>query len=320
MRIAMIGHKRIPSREGGIEIVIEELATRMVEKGYSVTCFNRKGRHVSGGEVKKLKEYKGVRIKEVFTIDRKGLAAMTSSLCACLRASFGGYDVVHIHAEGPAFFSFLPHLMHKKVVVTIHGLDWDRAKWNGFAKWYIKQGEKNAVKFADQIIVLSQGVKEYFLKEYRRETKFIPNGVNRLEIKKADAIKKWGLKKVLWPMALSLALPCSVFLYLGMAQPESIWLISACVALDQFGYGFGFTAYMLYLIMFSEGEFKTAHYSLCTAFMAMSMMIPGMFAGYLQEWLGYVDFFWMVMVCCLATVAVTAFVKVDPAFGKKHEN
>ena len=134
------------------------------------------------------------------------------------------------------------------------------------------------------------------------------------------AAAKWGLKKVLWPMALSLALPCSVFLYLGMVQPENLWLISACVALDQFGYGFGFTAYMLYLIMFSEGEFKTAHYSLCTAFMAMSMMIPGMFAGYLQEWLGYVDFFWMVMVCCLATVAVTAFVKVDPAFGKKHEN
>lgn len=208
MRIAMIGHKRIPSREGGIEIVIEELATRMVEKGYSVTCFNRKGRHVSGGEVKKLKEYKGVRIKEVFTIDRKGLAAMTSSLCACLRASFGGYDVVHIHAEGPAFFSFLPHLLHKKVVVTIHGLDWDRAKWNGFAKWYIKQGEKNAAKFADQIIVLSQGVKEYFLKEYRRETKFIPNGVNRLEIKKADEIKKWGLKKD------------NYVLYLGRIVPE----------------------------------------------------------------------------------------------------
>ena len=134
------------------------------------------------------------------------------------------------------------------------------------------------------------------------------------------AAAKWGLKKVLWPMALSLALPCSVFLYLGMVQPENLWLISACVALDQFGYGFGFTAYMLYLIMFSEGEFKTAHYSLCTALMAMSMMIPGMFAGYLQEWLGYVDFFWMVMVCCLATVAVTAFVKVDPAFGKKHED
>ena len=131
------------------------------------------------------------------------------------------------------------------------------------------------------------------------------------------AAARWGLKKVLWPMALSLAIPCSVFLYLGMAQPENLWMICTCVALDQFGYGFGFTAYMLYLIMFSDGEFKTAHYSLCTAFMAMSMMIPGMFAGYLQEWLGYVGCFWMVMVCCIATVAVTAFVKVDPAFGKK---
>lgn len=131
------------------------------------------------------------------------------------------------------------------------------------------------------------------------------------------AASRWGLKKVLWPMALSLALPCSVFVYLGMAQPGNLWTISICVALDQFGYGFGFTAYMLYLIMFSEGEFKTSHYSLCTAFMAMSMMIPGMFAGYLQEWLGYVGFFWMVMLCCVATLAVTACIKVDPSFGKK---
>ena len=133
------------------------------------------------------------------------------------------------------------------------------------------------------------------------------------------AASKWGLRKVMWPMALSLALPCSVFLYLGLAQPGNLWIISACVALDQFGYGFGFTAYMLYMILFSEGEFKTSHYSLCTAFMAMSMMIPGMFAGYLQEWLGYVGFFWMVMLCCLATVAVTASVSkgVSPDFGKK---
>ncbi len=208
MRIAMIGHKRIPSREGGMKIVVEELATRMVEKGHSVTCFNRKRRHVSWGKVKQLREYKGVQIKEVFTVDRKGFAAMTSSLCACLCASFGKYDVVHIHAEGPAFFSFIPHFLHKKVVVTIHGLDWDRAKWRGIAKWYIKQGEKNAVKFADEIIVLSQGVKAYFLKEYGRETKFIPNGINRLKIRKADRIKKWSLKKD------------NYILYLGRIVPE----------------------------------------------------------------------------------------------------
>ena len=82
-------------------------------------------------------------------------------------------------------------------------------------------------------------------------------------------------------------------------------LISAAIAIEQFGYGFGFTAYMLYMMYFSEGEFKTTHYALCTAFMALSMMIPGMVAGYLQEWLGYVNFFWFVMVCCVATIAVT---------------
>ena len=131
------------------------------------------------------------------------------------------------------------------------------------------------------------------------------------------AASKWGLKKSLWPMAMALTLPCLSFVFLAAFQPQSISLISACVALDQFGYGFGFTAYMLYLIYFSEGEFKTAHYSLCTAFMALSMMLPGMVAGYLQESLGYTDFFIFVMACCLVTVAVTFMVKVDSEYGKK---
>ena len=132
------------------------------------------------------------------------------------------------------------------------------------------------------------------------------------------AASRWGLKKSLWPMALSLTLPCLSFVFLAAFQPENILLISSCVALDQFGYGFGFTAYMLYLIYFSEGEFKTAHYSLCTAFMALSMMLPGMVAGYLQEAVGYVWFFGFVMVCCLVTVLVTFLLKVDPQFGKKN--
>lgn len=131
------------------------------------------------------------------------------------------------------------------------------------------------------------------------------------------AASKWGLKKSLWPMALSLTLPCLSFVLLAAYQPENLLLISSCVALDQFGYGFGFTAYMLYLIYFSDGEFKTAHYSLCTAFMALSMMLPGMVAGYLQEAIGYVWFFAFVMVCCLVTVAVTFMLKVDPEYGKK---
>lgn len=133
------------------------------------------------------------------------------------------------------------------------------------------------------------------------------------------AASKWGLKKSLWPMALSLALPCLSFVFLAMFQPESNWIIGSCVALDQFGYGFGFTAYMLYLIYFSEGEFKTAHYSICTAFMALSMMLPGLVAGYVQEWLGYTNFFIFVMICCLATVMVTLKIKVDPEFGKKQK-
>ena len=131
------------------------------------------------------------------------------------------------------------------------------------------------------------------------------------------AASKWGLKKALWPMALSLTLPCLSFVFLAAFQPENIYLISSCVALDQFGYGFGFTAYMLYLIYFADGEFKTAHYSLCTAFMALSMMLPGMIAGYLQESLGYVWFFGFVMICCLVTVLVTGMLKVDPEYGKK---
>ena len=128
---------------------------------------------------------------------------------------------------------------------------------------------------------------------------------------------RWGLKRSLWPMALALTLPCLSFVFLAAFQPSSLWLISSCVALDQFGYGFGFTAYMLYLIYFSEGEFKTAHYSLCTAFMALSMMLPGMVAGYIQEVLGYTMFFGFVMICCLVTVVVTFMLKVDPEYGKK---
>ena len=131
------------------------------------------------------------------------------------------------------------------------------------------------------------------------------------------AASRWGLKKALWPMALSLTLPCLSFVFLAAFQPDNIGIIGTCVALDQFGYGFGFTAYMLYLIYFSDGEFKTAHYSLCTAFMALSMMLPGMVAGYIQEAVGYTNFFIFVMICCLVTVAVTLCVKVDPEYGKK---
>ena len=198
LNIAMLGHKRIPSREGGIEIVVEELSTRMVEAGHSVTCYNRAGHHVSGKEYDggSLKEYKGVRLKSVFTINRKGLAAMTSSFFGAICTAFGKYDVVHFHAEGPCAMLWLPKIFGKRCVATIHGIDWKRAKWGGFASKYIKFGEKIAAKYADEIIVLSEGVQKYFMDTYGRKTVFIPNGVNRPILRSTQLIKdKFGLDK-----------------------------------------------------------------------------------------------------------------------------
>lgn len=199
LNIAMFGQKRIPSGEGGVEIVVEELCTRMVAQGHNVTCYNRGGHHVSGSEYdsKRLKEYKGIKLKTVPTIEKKGLAAVSSSFFAALCCAFGKYDVVHIHAEGPAFFCWLPKLFHKRVIVTVHGIDWQREKWkSGFGSKFIHKGEKNAVKYADEIIVLSKGVQDYFEKIYGRKTVFIPNGVSNHIERKPQIIKnKFGLDK-----------------------------------------------------------------------------------------------------------------------------
>lgn len=126
-----------------------------------------------------------------------------------------------------------------------------------------------------------------------------------------------GLKRWLWVMVCAITLPDVVYVYLSYALPAGLMVVNFCVFIEQFGYGFGFTAYMLYLIYYSQGVFRTSHYALCTAFMALSMMIPGLFAGALQEEVGYRTFFVVVMVCCLVTFLVTAFLKIDPEFGKK---
>lgn len=199
MKIAMLGHKRIPSREGGVEVVVEELATRMALRGHPVTCYNRRGHHVAGAaydNTERLRYYRNIRLKDVFTINRRGLAAMSSSILGTVRAAFGPYDVVHFHAEGPAFLCWLPRLMGKRVIVTVHGLDHQRAKWGKLAVAYIVMGEHNAVRFAHEIIVLSRGVQDYFRKKYGRETVFIPNGVTRKPNRPADLItKRFGLEK-----------------------------------------------------------------------------------------------------------------------------
>ena len=211
LRIAMLGHKRIPSREGGIEIVVGELATRMVEKGHRVTCFNRRGHHVSGEafDGEKRSEYCGVRLKDVWTLDKKGLAAMTASFSAAICAAFGRYDVVHFHAEGPCAMIWLPRLFGKRCIATIHGLDHQRAKWGKFASWYIRLGEKCAVRFAHEIIVLSENAKQYFLDTYQRKTVPIPNGITRYERLEALEIEKvFGLVRD------------SYILFLGRLVPE----------------------------------------------------------------------------------------------------
>ena len=126
-----------------------------------------------------------------------------------------------------------------------------------------------------------------------------------------------GLKKWLWPMVCAITLPDAVYIYLSYCLPDNLYIINACVFVEQFGYGFGFTAYMLYLIYYSRGNYKTSHYALCTAFMALSMMIPGLFAGQLQEAVGYQSFFLIVMACCIVTFIMAALIKIDPEFGKK---
>ncbi len=226
LKIAMIGHKRVPSREGGVEVVVGELSSRMSELGHSVTCYNRKGHHVAGTEFdteKNNDSLTGVKIKEVFTIDKKGLAAITASFFAAISAAFGNFDVVHFHAEGPCSMIWLPKLFGKKCIATIHGLDHQRAKWGKFASSYIMFGEKCAVKFADEIIVLSKNVQDYFLKEYGVETRYVPNGVSKPESVKADLIKDtYNLDKD------------SYILFLGRLVPEKgiTYLIEAFKKVD----------------------------------------------------------------------------------------
>ena len=198
LKIAMIGHKRIPTREGGVEIVVNELSTRMVKKGHYVDAYNRRGSHVSGKEfVNQIgKEYQGVRIITIPTFESSSLNAIVYSFFASIRALFGRYDVVHYHAEGPCTMLWIPRLFKKRIVATIHGLDWQRAKWGNLASKVLKFGEKMAVKCADEIIVLSANMQEYFEKTYARKTVLIPNGINRPEIREAAMIKdKYGLDK-----------------------------------------------------------------------------------------------------------------------------
>ena len=190
MKIAMIGHKRIPTRSGGVEVVVEELSTRMAAKGNDVEVYNRRCKE------EKIDNYRGVKVVEVKTFERSSLNALVYSFFATLKCIFKKYDVVHFHAEGPCAMIPIAKLFGKRVVATIHGLDWQRSKWGGFASKYIMFGEKMAAKHADKVIVLSENVKTYFKQTYGCEAVIVPNGINPVTPEKADIItREFGLQK-----------------------------------------------------------------------------------------------------------------------------
>lgn len=224
-KIAMIGHKRIPSREGGVEIVVEKLSSRLIEQGYFVDAYNRSGYHVSGKQydAQYRKIFNGIRIITIPTFQNGKLNAIVYTVLATIRSLFGKYDVYHFHAEGPCAMLWLPKLFHKHIIVTIHGLDWQRAKWGAFASKVLLRGEKNAVKYADEIIVLSDNVRQYFKDTYGRDVHFIPNGIDKPEsVKARDMVTKWGIK------------PGKYILFLARIVPEKglHYLIEAFKQID----------------------------------------------------------------------------------------
>lgn len=202
MKILMFGHKHVPGREGGVEIVVAELASRMAAAGHEVTLYNRKRKHTAG-EIPR--EYAGCRLEEVYTVNKRALDAPVYACFATRRAVRQAkrerIDVIHVHAEGPCLFlrkfgkpGSKKRAKMPRIVVTVHGLDWQRGKWGGLAARVLRYAERQAVKYADEIIVLTAADHDYFKKMYGRETTVIPNGVAPATPRAAREITaRWGL-------------------------------------------------------------------------------------------------------------------------------
>ena len=197
MKVAMIGHKVVPSRRGGIENVLTTLCPLLAESDIDVTCYNRSVDKVENEYVGTVEngKYRNVTLKKAWTLNVRGVSAMISSFTAAISATFGKYDVLHFHAEGPCAAMWIPKMFGKHCVATVHGLDWQREKWgHGFASKYIKFGERVMVKYADEIIVLSESARNYFKETYNRETVLIHNGIEKPSKKEAEEItEKYGL-------------------------------------------------------------------------------------------------------------------------------
>lgn len=191
MKLAMIGHKDFPSRSGGVEVVVYELATRFAQRGCQVTVFNRGRRR---GENHSF--YHGVEIRRSPTVRRGGLNAMLYSLTATLQAIPRRYDLIHYHALGPSVMLPLARLSGARTVATVHGLDWQRAKWGAFASRYLKLGERIIAKYADEVIVLSRDAQAYFQTTYGRDTNLVENGIVPIEYAPcAEISQRWGLER-----------------------------------------------------------------------------------------------------------------------------
>ncbi len=203
MKIAMIGQKKVPSREGGVEIVVEELAVRMAALGHAVTLYNRR----DPSEKTPLREYKGVRIRNIPTLHLMGSDALVYAFFAAFAAIFGHYDVIHFHAEGPSGMAWLTRLFRIPTVVTNHGLDWQRGKWGGLASRYLKTAEGIGARCADEFIVLSDNGKQYFRETYGIHPHFIRNGVSMQEPKEPLEISGLGLEKNKYVLYLARLVP-----------------------------------------------------------------------------------------------------------------
>ena len=224
----MIGHKRIPGREGGIEVVVEELSTRMVALGHDVTVYNRRS-----SKIKPLKNYKQVRLVSIPTIERKNTDAVIYSLLASIHAVFGHYDVIHYHAIGPSLFLVIPHMFGIRTVVTVHGLNYKTPKWKGIGASFIRFGERIVAKYADEVIVLSQEQQDYFWNKYKRKTCYIPNGVTLQPILPPDIIReKYGLQKDRYILFLSRLVPGKGVEYLIRAYKQITSTIPLIIAGD----------------------------------------------------------------------------------------
>lgn len=203
LRVSFIGGRGVISKYSGIEGCYEEIGKRLAEHGHEVSVYCR------SYFAPPVKEHNGMKVIRIPAPQRKHLETLIHTLLSTLHALLlRRYDVVHFHALGPSLFSFIPRIFGAKTVVTVHGLDWQRAKWGRFARWFLKLCEQASVKFPNATIVVSRSLREYYLERYRLETTFIPNGVNLPIHRKVDKIQQWGLESGKY------------ILFLGRLSPE----------------------------------------------------------------------------------------------------